>query len=79
MPVRSNEPQPPDEPSAAQLTPREVEVLHLVAGGMTDREIGLALGISTRTVETHVAHVMQRLGVHDRAAAVAAWERGSER
>jgi DNA-binding NarL/FixJ family response regulator len=66
---------PPDGKPLARLTPRELEILQLVARGMTDREIGLALGVSTRTVESHVAHLMQRLGVHDRAAAVEAFER----
>ena len=66
---------PPERQPLARLTPRELEVLRLVARGMTDREIGLALGISTRTVESHVAHLMQRLGVHDRAEAVGAYER----
>ncbi len=45
---------------------------------MTDREIGLALGISTRTVESHVAHILQRLGVRSRSAAVEIFERNRE-
>ena len=75
-PPAAPDPQAEDE-RLARLTPRELEVLHLVARGMTDREIGLALGISTRTVDSHVAHVMQRLDVHERAAAVDAYERGA--
>jgi DNA-binding NarL/FixJ family response regulator len=77
MTDRPNE-QPKGRPPSVHLTPRELEVLRLVARGLTDREIGVVLGISTRTVETHVAHAMQRLGVHDRAAAVEAWERARE-
>ncbi len=69
---------PPERESLARLTPRELEVLHLVARGMTDREIGLALGISTRTVESHVAHVLQRLAVRSRSAAVEIFERNRE-
>ncbi len=79
MPTPPPSEPPPEHPSSSRLTPREIEVLRLVARGLTDREIGAALGISTRTVESHVAHLMQRLGVHDRAAAVDAYRRGGGR
>jgi DNA-binding NarL/FixJ family response regulator len=58
------------------LSPREHEVLRLLAEGLTDREIGEALGISTRTVETHVASVLRKLGARNRAAAVRALVEG---
>jgi len=45
------------------LTTREREVLHLTAEGRTNAEIAAALGISPRTVETHRAHLMQKLGL----------------
>jgi non-specific serine/threonine protein kinase len=51
------------------LTEREIEVLRLVADGLTDKEIGEALFISTRTVQTHVSHVLGKLGVSSRSAA----------
>jgi RNA polymerase sigma factor (sigma-70 family) len=54
----------------ALLTPREREVLQLVAGGLTSKEIALQLGISYRTVEVHRLHLMRRLNVHDVTALV---------
>jgi DNA-binding CsgD family transcriptional regulator len=52
------------------LTSREVEVLGLVATGMTAAAASRRLGCSTRTVHKHVAHLFQKLQVHDRLAAV---------
>lgn len=54
------------------LTSRERDVLRLIVAGRTDREIGEALFIGTRTVEGHVAHILSKLGVHTRGAAVSA-------
>jgi DNA-binding CsgD family transcriptional regulator len=51
------------------LTPREVEVLRLLAAGRSDREIAGDLFLSHRTVHHHVANVFAKLGVHTRAAA----------
>jgi len=51
------------------LTAREAEVLRLLAEGLTDREIGEALTISVRTVETHVGSVLRKLGARNRAEA----------
>jgi putative nucleotidyltransferase with HDIG domain len=51
------------------LTDREVEVLRLVARGLSNRAIGSALFISTRTAEHHVQHVYTKIGVSTRAAA----------
>ena len=53
-----------------QLTPRQREVLKLVAEGRTSRQIAAALGIGVRTVETHRAELMDRLGVRDTAGLV---------
>jgi DNA-binding CsgD family transcriptional regulator len=59
------------------LTPRELEVLRLVASGATNREIGDALFISERTVERHVSHIFRKLHVSSRAGATAyAYEHG---
>jgi DNA-binding CsgD family transcriptional regulator len=53
------------------LTVREIEVLRLLAEGHSSREIGDALFISHRTASTHVANIFGKLGVDNRAAAVA--------
>ena len=52
------------------LSPREIEVLRLTARGMTNREIGNALGISHRTVQGHLASVYDKLNVNGRTEAV---------
>jgi DNA-binding CsgD family transcriptional regulator len=54
------------------LTPRELEILSWVAKGKRNAEIGIILGISWRTVDTHLVHVFEKLGVETRSAAVAA-------
>jgi ATP/maltotriose-dependent transcriptional regulator MalT len=51
------------------LSRREKEVLSLVAQGLSNREIGLALFISPMTVKVHVRHIFEKLGVKSRAAA----------
>ena len=50
------------------LTPTELQVVGLVASGLTNPQIGEQLFISKRTVQTHVAHVFTKLGVSTRAA-----------
>lgn len=55
--------------SVLGLTPREREVLRLLAAGLSDREIGAALFISTHTATTHVKRVLAKLGVNSRAGA----------
>ncbi|MFQ5554421.1 MAG: response regulator [Acidimicrobiia bacterium] len=52
------------------LTGREIEVLQLVAGGMTSREIGDALYISENTVKNHIRNILDKLGLHSRNEAV---------
>ncbi|MET8143437.1 response regulator transcription factor [Sphaerisporangium sp. NPDC005288] len=59
-------------PQARALSPRELEVLGLVARGATNREIAAKLFITEATVKTHLLHVFAKLKVNDRAAAVAA-------
>ena len=51
------------------LSQRELEVLERIAGGLTDREIGDALGISPRTVGRHVGNILGKLAVRNRAEA----------
>ncbi|ODA91414.1 LuxR family transcriptional regulator [Leifsonia xyli subsp. xyli] len=52
------------------LTPREIEVLALLATGRTNRQVGERLFVSETTVKTHVNHIFTKLGVDTRAAAV---------
>jgi DNA-binding NarL/FixJ family response regulator len=59
------EPELPDE-----LTPREAEVLALIAEGLTNTEIAERLVVSAATVKTHVNHIFAKAGVRDRAQAV---------
>ena len=54
----------------ASLTAREREVLHWLAAGKTDRDIGAILGISPRTVHKHLQRIYEKLGVETRTAAV---------
>jgi len=64
-------------PAREALTERELAVLRLVAAGSTNREAARALFISEATVKTHLLHIYEKLGVRDRASAVAAaFQRG---
>lgn len=64
-------------PAEGQLSERELEVLRLVATGLTNRAVARTLAISEATVKTHLLHIYAKLGVRDRASAVAAaYERG---
>ena len=63
--VQDYSPQPPQDPYDS-LTMRERQVLKLTAKGLTNMEIGERLDISTRTVETHRAHLMLKLGIRSR-------------
>jgi len=59
-------------PTTEPLSSREREVLRLVAAGTPNRDIAESLFVSVATVKSHLAHVYDKLGVKDRAAAVAA-------
>jgi DNA-binding CsgD family transcriptional regulator len=62
---------------ALGLTQREAEVLCWVAQGKTNREVGMILGASARTVQKHLEHVFQKIGVESRTAAILkAWQAG---
>ncbi len=63
--------------NAAGLSPREREILGLLAEGRTQGQIATELVISSKTVATHIQHILSKLGVHTRAQAVAlAFRRG---
>lgn len=68
---------PPAELPAMPLSPREREVLQLLAQGQTNREIARALTVSVSTIKIHVEHILAKLNVSDRTqAAVRAMELG---
>ena len=56
---------------STDLTQRELTVLELVAAGATNRRVAEQLFVSEATVKTHLLHIYAKLGVNDRAAAVA--------
>jgi DNA-binding NarL/FixJ family response regulator len=65
-------PRPASRAGPAGLTPRQVEVLELIASGATNAEIAAALVIAPKTVDHHVSAVLAKLGVTSRREAGAA-------
>jgi DNA-binding NarL/FixJ family response regulator len=58
------------QPATDAISPRELEVIKLIAGGANNREAAAKLFVSEATIKTHLLHVFEKLGVRDRAAAV---------
>jgi DNA-binding NarL/FixJ family response regulator len=71
--VQSYQRSEPDPVEQAKLSQREREVLGLLARGYAFKEVSDALGISVTTVGTHIRHIYEKLHVHSRAQAVAAY------
>lgn len=61
------------DPCFAALTPRQHQVAALVATGLRNKDIALALGIGVGTVKDHVHAILERTGLDSRAAVAAAW------
>ena len=61
---------PPEGAAIASLTPREREILQLLTEGVATREIAAALSITQPTVRNHVQHLLNKLGMHSKTAAV---------
>ena len=66
MGTRADEPRPPVGSPPADLTERELEVVALVARGLTNREIAESFVISEKTVKTHIGHILAKLELKDR-------------
>jgi DNA-binding NarL/FixJ family response regulator len=65
----------PDPVAALNLTPRELDVLTLLAQGRTNRQIGEALFISEKTASVHVTNLLRKLGVPNRIEAAGIGQR----
>ena len=67
--------EPSQGSSARRVTARQSEILDRIASGLPDKEIARQLGISQRTVRTHLERLFSAHGLHDRAAAAVFWVR----
>jgi DNA-binding NarL/FixJ family response regulator len=75
MRARGEETEPPSALLPNPLTQREMDVLEWVARGKTNRDVAEILGMSPRTVNKHLEHIYEKLGVETRTAAVAQFAR----
>ena len=63
--------------TAARFTPRQAEIVSLIASGHSDKQIAVALGVSPRTVRTQLERLYLVNGLHSRAEAVNVWARSA--
>jgi DNA-binding NarL/FixJ family response regulator len=68
--VAPSKPAPAPVPAPDDLTPREVEILGLIARGLTNPEIAAQLFLSNHTIKTHISRIFAKTGSRDRAAAI---------
>jgi DNA-binding NarL/FixJ family response regulator len=65
--LKKTSPHPRGGQAGARITPRETEIIRLLAEGKSNKEVAVLLGIAVRTVETHRAKIMLKLGLHSLA------------
>ena len=75
---RTNKIDEPEKTYDTSLTPKEIEIIELIAQGMRNREIATTLGIKNRTVDCHVSNILPKLGVKTRLEAVLTYLKGKE-
>ena len=61
---------------AVRFSPRQAEIVSLIASGYSDKQIAVALRVSQRTVRTHIERLYAAHGLHSRAQAVLIWATG---
>jgi two-component system nitrate/nitrite response regulator NarL len=64
------------QPKVTALAPREQQIVDLISRGWTDKGIAVELGVSVRTVRTHLERLYRKRRLHSRAEAVALWIHG---
>ncbi|GAB3922630.1 hypothetical protein GCM10011575_43390 [Microlunatus endophyticus] len=76
-PVGDEHQEPAGDSPLARLTPRELEVLALVADGLSNRQVGERLVISSKTASVHVSNILAKLAVTSRGEAAARYRSAS--
>jgi DNA-binding NarL/FixJ family response regulator len=58
---------------SVHFSPRQAEIVSMIAGGLEDKEIAHELGVSVTTVRTHLQRLYRQIGVHNRSRATVKW------
>jgi DNA-binding NarL/FixJ family response regulator len=58
---------------SVHFSPRQAEIVSMIAGGLEDKEIARELGVSVTTVRTHLQRLYRQIGVHNRSRATVKW------